>query len=121
MKPIMPGASTLREEWEEVRKSVAINDLNMMIREAIALIGQNHANKYWEPVTDIESILREHFSQTKGDSGIPNTHHRYNDPVSHIINNSQEKWESCPCDFRFDSSELFVWITWLQNSRNINF
>ena len=92
VKPAVPGLNSLFEEWEFVRKSVPTNDLKMIAHESIALI-ENPQSCYWEPVTDIEKLLREHFSHTGGDSGIPNIGNRYNNSVDHIIHTSHEVLE----------------------------
>ena len=91
VKPAVPGLNNLFEEWEFVRKSVPTNDLKMIAHESIALI--ENPKSYHEPVTDIEKLLREHFSHTRGDSGIPNIGNRYNNSVSHIIHTSHEVLE----------------------------
>ena len=91
VKPAVPGLNNLFEEWEFVRKSVPTNDLKMIAHESIALI--ENPKSYHEPVTDIEKLLREHFSHTGGDSGIPNIGNRYNNSVGHIIHTSHEVLE----------------------------
>ena len=76
---------TDKDDWDDVRKRVGRFDLKSAISTAIKLVGEGD---YWETIdnpTDEESVIRNHFSHTRGDSGIPNTMHQVNDPEKVVL------------------------------------
>ena len=77
------------DNWDDVRKTVARFDLEHAISTAIKLVGEGD---YWEVIdtpTDAESIIRNHFSHTNGDSGIPNMIH-VDEPEKVIFENTKK-------------------------------
>ena len=76
---------TNKDDWDDVRKIVGRFDLENTISTAIKLVGEGN---YWEAIdnpTDEESVIRNHFSHTRGDSGIPNMMHQVNEPEKVVL------------------------------------
>ena len=79
-----------KDDWDDVRKRVGRFDLENAISTAIKVIGEGD---YWEASdnpTDAESIIRNHFSHTRGDSGIPNMMHQVNEPEKVVLEKAKK-------------------------------
>jgi len=73
------------DDWDDVRERVGRFDLENTISTAIKLVGEGN---YWEPIDnpkDEQSVIRNHFSHTLGDSGIPNMMHRVDEPEKVVL------------------------------------
>lgn len=70
----------MEAEWNNVRKECAGFDILSVITQALEVVKEDG---YWEDVdsaTEIQSLIRRHFSHTTGDSGIANALHGFESP-----------------------------------------
>jgi hypothetical protein len=78
------------EMWNNVRNKCADFDIHSAITQALNVVKEE---RYWEDVdsaSEIECLIRRHFSHTNGDSGIANSLNRSGSPKTDIFGGAKE-------------------------------
>ena len=80
----------MEEIWKIITDKCGKLDISSAITEAIDVIKEG---TYWEELdgqTEIQALIRRHFSHTGGDSGIPNMMHRVEYPEKVLFEGAKE-------------------------------
>tara|TARA_B110000003_G_scaffold208755_1_gene207682 strand:+ start:490 stop:963 length:474 start_codon:yes stop_codon:yes gene_type:complete len=80
----------MEDTWKTTRDKCVKFDISSAITETIDVIKEGN---YWEELdtqTEIQALIRQHFSHTSGDSGIPNMMHRVASPEKVIFEGAKE-------------------------------
>ena len=85
------------KKWDSVRDRCDGFDYEFVIENSLQLVKKGTAPRpvlsYWEEdesSTDLERLIRQHFSHTAGDSGIPNMMHRVENPGKVIVEEAKK-------------------------------